>query len=73
MAELEALVLMLGKTLLVVTFVAAMTAFVAELVLILPAMLTVTIVTIIALSVQPLTPALVGKTSQFAFVAHALQ
>jgi hypothetical protein len=72
-AELEALVLMLGKTLLVVTFVAAMTAFVAELVLILPAMLTVTIVTIIALSVQPLTPALVGKTSQFAFVAHALQ
>ena len=37
------------------------------------AMLTVTIVAVVALSIGPLTPALVSKTLQFAFVAHTLQ
>jgi hypothetical protein len=64
---------MLGETLLVVALVVAVTALVAELVLLASAMLTVMIVVVLALSVQPLTPALVGKTLQFAFVAHALQ
>jgi hypothetical protein len=46
---------------------------VAELLLLfVSAMLTVTIVAIVALSVWPLSPALVGKTLQFAFVVHAL-
>jgi hypothetical protein len=49
------------------------TPVLAELVLLALVMLTVTIVAIVALSVQPLTPALVGKTLQFAFVAHALR
>jgi hypothetical protein len=37
------------------------------------AMLTVTTVAVIALSLRPLTPALVGKMLQFAFVALALR
>ena len=63
---------MLGKTLLVVVLVVATTAIVAELVLLALAMLTVTIVAIVPLSIGPLTPVLVGKTLQFTFVMHAL-
>ncbi len=70
---LEALVLGLRETLLVVALVVAVTAVVAELVLLTSAMLTVMIVAVVALSVQPLTPALVRKISHFAFVAHALR
>ncbi len=44
-----------------------------ELVLLASAMLKVMIVAVVALSIRPLTPALVGKTLQFAFVAQALQ
>jgi hypothetical protein len=72
-AELEALVFMLGETLLVVAIVVAMTAVVVVLVLLTSAMLMVTIVAIVAASVQCLTPALVGKTLQFAFVVHVFQ
>jgi hypothetical protein len=72
-AELEALVLVLGETLLVVAIVVAMTAVVAKLVLLASAMLMVTIVAIVASSIQPLTPALVGKTLQFAFAVHTLR
>ncbi len=73
MAELEALVLALGETLLVVVLVFAVTTIIVELVLLAPAMLTVAIVAVVALSVQPLTPALVGKTLQFAFIVHTLR
>ncbi len=73
MAELEALVLALEKTLLVVALVVAVTAVVTELVLLASAMLMVTINAVIALSVQPLAPALVGETMQFVFVAHVLR
>ncbi len=72
MAELEALVLALGGTHLVVVLVVAATTVVAELVLLASAMLMVTIDAVVPSSVQPLTPVLVGKTSQFAFVTHAL-
>jgi hypothetical protein len=72
-AELEALVLALGETLLVVVLVFAVTTIIVELVLLAPAMLTVAIVAVVALSVQPLTPALVGKTLQFAFIVHTLR
>jgi hypothetical protein len=50
-----------------------MNAIVTDLVLLAPVMQTVTIVAVVALSVQPLTPALVGKTLQFAFIVHALR
>ncbi len=73
MAELEALVLALGETLLVVLIVVAATAVIAELALLASAMLTMMIVVVIVLSIQPLTPALVGVTSQFAFIVHALR
>jgi hypothetical protein len=53
--------------------VIAATAIVKELLVLASAMLTVMIVAIIALSVQPLTPLLVGKMLQFAFVLHALR
>jgi hypothetical protein len=72
-AELEALVLALGGTILVVPLVVTVAAVVAELVLLALAMLTVMIVAVITSSVQPLTPTLVGKMSQFAFLAHALR
>ncbi len=60
--ELEALVLGLGDTLPVVAPVIAATAIVAELVLFASDMLTVTIVAVVALSIRPLAPVLVGKT-----------
>ena len=72
-AELEALVLVLGETLLVVALVAPATTIVTELVLFALAMLTVTIGAVVASSIRPLTPALVGKTLQFAFAVHTLQ
>ncbi len=72
MAELEALVLALGENLLIVAPVVAATAVVMELVLLASAMLMVKIVAILALSIGPLTPALVGKALQSAFVVHAL-
>jgi hypothetical protein len=72
-AELEALVLALKEAPLVVVLVITATAVVAELVLLALAMLTVTIVAVVTSSVQPLTPALVGKTLQFAFVMYALR
>jgi hypothetical protein len=50
-----------------------MTAVVAELVLLVSTMLMVTIVAVVASSVRPLAPVLVGKTMQFAFVVHMLQ
>ncbi len=50
-----------------------MTAVVAELVLLVSTMLMVTIVAVVASSVQPLAHVLVGKTMQFAFVVHMLQ
>jgi hypothetical protein len=62
-----------SETLLVVAHVIAVTAVIAELVLLASTMLTVTIVAIVTLSIQPLTPALIGETLQFAFVAQALQ
>jgi hypothetical protein len=71
-AELEALVLAFGGTLLVVVLVVAATAIVMELVLLASAMLPVTIVAVIASSGQPLAPVLVRKMMQFAFVAHML-
>jgi hypothetical protein len=49
------------------------TAVVAELVLLTLAMLTVMIVSAIASRVQHLTPVLVGKMLQFAFVAQGLR
>ncbi len=51
----------------------AATAVAVELVLLVSAMLMVTIIAIVVLRVQPLTPMLVGKTLPFAFVVHALQ
>jgi hypothetical protein len=72
-AGLEALVLACGGSLLVVVLVVATTAIVVELVLLALAMLMVTIVAVVALSIQPVAPALVGKMLQFAFVAHTLQ
>jgi hypothetical protein len=71
-AELEALVLALGETLLVVALVVDATAVIMEPVLLLSAMLAVTIVAVVASSIRPLTPALVSKTLQFSFIAHAL-
>jgi hypothetical protein len=70
---LEALVLVLGETLLVVALVIGTTAIVAELVLFASAMLTVMIVAFFASSKRPLTPALVRKTLQSVFVEHTLQ
>ncbi len=64
---------MLGETLPVVALVVAATAVVAELVLLTSTMLTATIVAIVALSIQPVAPVLVGETLQCAFVAHMLQ
>ena len=57
---LEALVLALGETLLANALVVAATAIVVELVLLASVMLMVTIVAVVASSVQPLTPVLVG-------------
>jgi hypothetical protein len=51
----------------------AATAFVAELVLLVLAMLTVRIVTIVASSVRPLAPELDRKMMQFVFIVHALR
>jgi hypothetical protein len=48
-----------------------MTALITKLVLLASTMMTTMIVVIVS-SVQPVAPALVRKTSQFAFVAHAL-
>jgi hypothetical protein len=72
-AVLEALVLVLGETLLVVALVVAVTVVIAELVLLALAVLMVTIVAVIPSSVQPLAPAPVSKTMQFVFVLHALR
>jgi hypothetical protein len=71
-AELEALVLALGEALLVVTLVVIVTTVVPELVLLALFMLMVMIDAVVVLYVQPLTPALVGKMLQLAFVVHAL-
>jgi hypothetical protein len=51
----------------------ATTPVVAELVLLALAMLMLIIVAVVALSIQHLAPMLVGKTMQFAFVAHAFR
>ncbi len=62
-----------GETLLVVVLVVAATAIIAELVLLASAMLTAMIAAVIALSIQPVAPALVGKMLQFEFIVHALR